>query len=713
MAGFKDSMNGKKSGNDEQMNQGNLFKGQGGSDSSSSGQGPSIPSNAKDLAKARKKSLKSLDSYNDRYGQGSGLAHGDNGNHNFKGLSDSVQDANARISKYNDDYGTNFNKIGDVEADAEKNNRGFGYIYHKDRDANGNHKNDALGDMNWDKAKRDTKKVGKVAGKVGKKAAPGAGKLAGGYYMFKSAKDSLMAMMGAGVEHASGFMSVASAIGAKIVGGVKAVGSAIASGIAHAGAWVGGMMGVGVKAGTTVLVAGTMAVAAPGTYGLFSVLNFNRGADDSSCNIKVNNAATEISEGLTGGGGSGDFLKEGTHSYKVADSVWKAWTKEQGFGGAATAGIMGNIAHEGGFSIPDRAQGHFGDDEKTNGVSEGVTPVGGGAGLYQFTPYTNYAPMGDKKWLDVANQTKFVVKSEIKPYMNTKSPYNVGGWSVGTYNKYAHLDDPEQAAKAWFSMYERGAAYAPAKSQSAKDIYVKWNGKSVKADDSLLGKMSGDADSNSAAAGSAEQSAKDACEDDSSSDSSDVKDGSGSIKESAPGGVLHWGRDEVPADVKKYIQDPKKAGMSLSSPSGWWNGTGTAANQCVGFSSSYFPLIWSGLKDKRVLVPTGSQSASMWAKANGGKTSKTPHAGAIASVPGGVPGVSTGGPDAAGHTWIVLHVLANGDTIIAEQNMPGKSGQGAGESNTWNFGWVSKKLSDKYATYYTPDKSHKLNWNAK
>lgn len=702
MAGFKDSMNGKKSSNDEQLDQQNPFQ-QGNNTGFNSSKDDSLNSGSSEGHESDKShgaegsDKQGIGDHSDKASANSG---GDNGVTGGK-LGQKVDELKNNIPKSKEDLAKMATDKVKQHHDAKQNGQ-------EDQGSQDDDGQAELGNISG-KQKDMAKKGGKLAAKGAKKAAPGAGKLAGGYYMFKSAKDSLMAMMGAGVEHASGFMSAVSAIGAKIVGGVKAMGSAIASGIAHAGAWVGGMMGVGVKAGTTVLVAGTMAVAAPGTYGLFSVLNFNRGADDSSCNIKVNNAATEISDGLTSGGGSGDFLKEGTHSYKVADSVWKAWTKEQGFGGAATAGIMGNIAHEGGFSIPDRAQGHFGDDEKTNGVSEGVTPVGGGAGLYQFTPYTKYAPMGDKKWLDVANQTKFVVKSEIKPYMNTKSPYNVGGWSVGTYNKYAHLDDPEQAAKAWFSMYERGAAYAPAKSQSAKDIYVKWNGKSVKADDSLLGKMSGDADSNSAAAGSAEQSAKDACDDDSLSDSSDVKDGSGSIKESAPGGVLHWGKDEVPADVKKYIKDPKSAGMGWASSKGWFN----PGDQCVHFSSSYFARIWSGLKNDHVMVPTGSQSAHDWAAANGGKTSKTPHAGAIASVPGGVPGVSTGGPDAAGHTWIVLHVLANGDTIIAEQNMPGKSGQGAGESNTWNFGWISKKLSDKYATYYTPDKSHKLNWNAK
>lgn len=178
-------------------------------------------------------------------------------------------------------------------------------------------------------------------------------------------------------------------------------------------------------------------------------------------------------------------------------------------------------------------------------------------------------------------------------------------------------------------------------------------------------------------------------------------DGSGSI--SGGKGVKHWGRNSVPKDVKKYIHDPHKAGLAWANSSGWFN----PGDQCVHFSSSYFALLWTGLSNRRVMVPEGKDSARMWASANGGKTSKTPHAGAIASCPGSVSGISTSG---AGHTWIVLHVLSNGDTIIAEQNMPGLSGEGNGTYCTWNFGRIPKSVSDKYVTYYTPGKGHKLTW---
>lgn len=188
------------------------------------------------------------------------------------------------------------------------------------------------------------------------------------------------------------------------------------------------------------------------------------------------------------GGASGEWTQKGTTSYKHAKQIWDAWV-EHGFGGYAIAGILGCIDNEGGFSIPDRAQGHFGDDEKGNGVSEGVTPVGGGAGFYQFTPYTKYAKMGDKKkWLDIQGQTDFVWKSEVSKGLNSLDHRHI------TAKQLAHNDNIEDATYDWANGYERGQGVAskndkgmPARYKSAQQAYSQFNGKSVKPDDSRLG----------------------------------------------------------------------------------------------------------------------------------------------------------------------------------------------------------------------------------
>ena len=189
----------------------------------------------------------------------------------------------------------------------------------------------------------------------------------------------------------------------------------------------------------------------------------------------------------------------------------------------------------------------------------------------------------------------------------------------------------------------------------------------------------------------------------------DVEDGSGKIAEdpSKQGGSIHWNYGKEPADVKKYLKDPKKSGLTFSQGGkGWFNPGG----QCVHFASSYFKAIHKGAPS--VMTMYGRDNAKNWAKNMGGKVSSTPHAGAMASG-ANLPHITSGD---AGHTWIVLHVLANGDTIIAEQNMAnssgGISGDDANKPDTWNFGVISKAYAEKHGIqYFTPDsKKYPLNW---
>lgn len=180
----------------------------------------------------------------------------------------------------------------------------------------------------------------------------------------------------------------------------------------------------------------------------------------------------------------GDWTKKGTGANKVATEIWDYW-KSKGFGGPAISGVLGNIAHEGGFGIPDRAEGHFGDDPKTNSISEGVVPlVGGsqypvgktgmqegGAGLYQFTPYSKFAMVGDAKWKSVKAQGDFVWSSEV----------GKAKW----LNSYISLSSVEEAVSMWFSKYERGASLNPAKFTSGKQAYTLFGGSNIDADSAL------------------------------------------------------------------------------------------------------------------------------------------------------------------------------------------------------------------------------------
>lgn len=156
-----------------------------------------------------------------------------------------------------------------------------------------------------------------------------------------------------------------------------------------------------------------------------------------------------------------------------------------------------------------------------------------------------------------------------------------------------------------------------------------------------------------------------------------------------------WAEGKLPAEMAKYVTNPKTLGMGYSNSTGWFN----PGNQCVMLSSSYFKNYW-GLSQS-VMVMLGKDSASDWAQALGGKVSSTPKDGAIASVPGGTPNE---GGSYAGHTFIVSHVFENGDILIIEQNLSGLSGEGNGTNCTWNYRLIKKSTyTNDHFTFFTPE----------
>lgn len=198
--------------------------------------------------------------------------------------------------------------------------------------------------------------------------------------------------------------------------------------------------------------------------------------------IKNNKEDGDVSTN-TASGQAGSWTEEGTKANEIAQELWNYW-EDKGFSGAAIAGVLGNVAHEGGFDIPDRAEGHYGGDSKTDGISEGNIPstmshypVGntgkqeGGAGHYQFTPYSKYAPEGDEKWKSTESQSDFVWSSEVAK----------ASW----LDDYIHLDNVDKAVDMWFTKYERGMALDPAKIESGKKAYEVFGGSDISADSAL------------------------------------------------------------------------------------------------------------------------------------------------------------------------------------------------------------------------------------
>ena len=191
--------------------------------------------------------------------------------------------------------------------------------------------------------------------------------------------------------------------------------------------------------------------------------------------------------------GSGSWKKKGTKEYQRAHSVFKSWTN-RGLSGAAAAGIVGWVTHEGGdFSILDRAEGHYGNTEKEAGISENNEPIPsgnysvGGGGIYQFTPYTKFLnlgkkSLGNKKWLSAAAQNKQVANELNQNGWNSKAAYV----DDTSFPEFARSTDAAKCVLKW-NGYERGAtasiaATAASRKADAKAAYKLFNGADYKFD---------------------------------------------------------------------------------------------------------------------------------------------------------------------------------------------------------------------------------------
>lgn len=228
----------------------------------------------------------------------------------------------------------------------------------------------------------------------------------------------------------------------------------------------------------------------------------------------------------TASGQAGSWTEEGTEANDIARKMWDYW-KNKGFGGPAISGVMGNVAHEGGFDIPDRAEGHYGNSSETDGIAFGNIPatlsgypVGdsgkpeGGAGHYQFTPFSKFAPVGDDKWLSTESQSDYVWSSEVG--------------NASWLNDYIELSSVEQAVDDWFTLYERGRSLNPEKIESGKKAYQAFGGSNVEADSALANAVD--------TANQGEESEK---------EKKGVSDGCGNAKGDSSGGGSDSGANEI------------------------------------------------------------------------------------------------------------------------------------------------------------------------
>jgi len=397
-----------------------------------------------------------------------------------------------------------------------------------------------------------------------------------------------------------------------------------------------------------------------------SLLFANKGRDCSP----VDNTPTEPVN-------PGGWTEKGSTQYQNAQKLWDTikaspYYKGKVTGDGMVAGMIGNAASEGGFQVVDRAQGSPGNNPKDSSISEGVVPKGGGGGFFQLTPFDDFAPVSDKKWLDVKAQVNFLFEAK----MGAKNIQLTYQQFLSTANNQAK--HPEITAD-WFlrnvERPENPEATVKKRINDAKVAYALFGGGTGNPD--IDDNLSGGSSNNTG--GSPNSSG---C----SIGGDGIPDGTGKVPDVT---TKIWTNDNLDKEMKPYALDAEKLGLTFGGPEGWLEHSG----QCVDLTESLGAKVWG--VDMVVIKGNGKDQAAAWASKYGGKVTKKPQAGAIFSTLAG-----SQDPQ-AGHTGIVSHVFEDGSTLIIEQNVSGYSGAALGKVDTWNYRLLSShEASETDYTYY-------------
>ncbi|MGV3007092.1 phage tail tip lysozyme [Streptococcus pluranimalium] len=179
------------------------------------------------------------------------------------------------------------------------------------------------------------------------------------------------------------------------------------------------------------------------------------------CPVETESESSVSSDGivLSGNASDSDWTKKGTTANQNAEKVFKAFV-DHGTSGAFASGVVGWVNSEGGFAMIGRAEGHYGNDIKTNSIAYGVRPTGlayytteAGGGIFQFTPFTKYAPLGSPDWENADKMIAFVMKAVASGDWNATMDLTGKNHS---FSDAVKLTDPKQATLTW-QAYERGS----------------------------------------------------------------------------------------------------------------------------------------------------------------------------------------------------------------------------------------------------------------
>lgn len=427
----------------------------------------------------------------------------------------------------------------------------------------------------------------------------------------------------------------------------------------------------------------------------------------------------------------GDWLTEGSPKYEIVKKMFEFLTKEKGLSGASASSVIGAIKSEANFD-QDRAETayftkpyrniYFGMDSKEAPEGAGASvpssedksrPDYFGGGLWQTTPYTKYtnsrfwkARPNSQGW-SAENQLDFLFADELEnramePYMrSTDSSYGAAHYGYQPVftklEEFYSTDDPEKGALAFTVGYLRpgkSAAKIPQRQADAKAANAVFNKDNIPADPSKWKFGSNNGLLLNATQSSSEKEKEKACKGEGSSATGLQVQGSGShgLSISSP---RIFKRNQLPDSLKQYAINPEPIGLIFHGEG--WDVNSGFLDQCTSLTAALANHLW--VKDGQGPVQrmgNGNEVARNWANKFGGSTSNVPTNGAIFSSTGPV------SHPVYGHTGIVSHVFENGDILVIEQNISGYSGEGNGESKSWNYRVVDAESVKRDFEFYDP-----------
>lgn len=317
--------------------------------------------------------------------------------------------------------------------------------------------------------------------------------------------------------------------------------------------------------------------------------------------------------------GDSDPFTKGTKAYENAHKVFMAFVNA-GLSGESAAGAVGWANSEGSYDIIGRAQGHYGGGINDS-ISKGAVPTTGGTsntlgggGIFQFDPYTKYAPLNSPDWEDADKMVAFVIDAISKGDWNPAYDESGHNWSFQEFAKQTNIDE---TAMSW-NAYERGnMAYVKPdqKKADARKFAEVFEASKYKYDDAKFQKAfgGGGASSNNSSSQSSDDDDGDDDEEDrdNESDDNDSSSSSSSSDSSNKDSKKDSDKDKKSIDTDKAIKWYKdKLGKVKYS-----RDARTGPDSYDHSSALYYALVDGGAKESSSPVDTDSEHD--WLKDNG------------------------------------------------------------------------------------------------